>query len=223
MKKIIPIALLLLLCSCSPRIEYIEVPVPYTVNNTVLEEQIKELEHSLWHYDEQAKCLQTEKERLNQLLIDSGVFVLEHEVIVDDTGNISGVLRSYKYVKPEPEVVTVNQTVEKEVIREIETLVFTDNLSEWILPWESVYELRQWLASDNISEREYKLGVYDCEDFAIDTCLAALLDRKLMIPFAEGAATKHGNVMGLAFVENNVYLINPMWPDGRPEYWGKRD
>jgi len=172
-KILLAIIPLLVLAGCTPRIECVEVPVPYAVNQTVIE-----------------------------------------------------------YVKvPEPyavekivyEVVTVNRTVEVEVIKEVESLVFTDNLSEWLIPWESVYEIRQWLASDNISEREYVKGVYDCEDFAIDTCLAALKARRLIIPFAENYATKHGNVLGLAFVGNNAYLIYPQYPNGRPEYWGKKD
>ncbi len=87
-----------------------------TANGTVIEknhtqeERIEELKHAIWHYDEQAKALSEENQRMHQELIESGLYQLDQEVTTG-ADNFTVTLRSYKKVEP--------KTVEKIVYQQV--------------------------------------------------------------------------------------------------------
>jgi len=69
-------------------------------------------------------------------------------------------------------------------------------------PWESRAELKDWLADNDVSEREFSED-YDCDDFAMALFLDALADNRL-VPMRED---KHR--FNFADVGNVIYAIEP--------------
>ena len=90
------------------------------------------------------------------------------------------------------------------------------------LEWTGVSEIRQFVRDSGFSEREYKLGEYDCVNykdgiyfgFALDFVEYAETQNRLFIPFAE--YTRGGKLWHLktiTFIGNRVYSVDPT--DGR--------
>lgn len=49
-------------------------------------------------------------------------------------------------------------------------------------PFKTKYEFRNWLINNPVDQNEYVQNAYDCEDFAIETSLAAARDGKWIFP-----------------------------------------
>ena len=75
-------------------------------------------------------------------------------------------------------------------------------------PWKSLQELQDWLAIDDISEREYEKGIYDCDDFMVDLLESARLDgRWIGILMHESDDSVHAQ--NVTIVGNDVWVIEP--------------
>lgn len=80
--------------------------------------------------------------------------------------------------------------------------------------WRNVDELRSWLKSNNISEREYIKDVYDCEGFALDLVSDARADGKIIGLFAQD---RKAHIMNFAIIGNYIYTIEPQ--NDRVKVW----
>jgi hypothetical protein len=69
----------------------------------------------------------------------------------------------------------------------------------------SVEELKAWLASNDINEREYTTDTYDCDDFARDLMIAALEDGYLVSTELWSCHMLNSTIIG-----NDIYTIEPM-------------
>jgi hypothetical protein len=69
----------------------------------------------------------------------------------------------------------------------------------------SLEELKAWLASNDINEREYIPDTYDCDDFAQDLMIAALEDGYLVSTELWSCHMLNSTIIG-----NNIYTIEPM-------------
>jgi outer membrane murein-binding lipoprotein Lpp len=69
----------------------------------------------------------------------------------------------------------------------------------------SVEELKAWLASNDINEREYIPDTYDCDNFAQDLMKAALADGYLVSTELWSCHMLNSTIIG-----NNIYTIEPM-------------
>jgi len=123
----------------------------------------------------------------------------------------------------EPEIIIKEVEVihEVEVVKEVpvETLVFTDNISEWFIPWESVSELRTYVMTAGIAGRTYIKDKYDCDDFARDLSRQALFDRRnigLFTTVTSKFGSTSGHMMNFAIVGNRIYQIEPQTSNVNP-------
>jgi hypothetical protein len=82
--------------------------------------------------------------------------------------------------------------------------------------FNSVEELKAWLAGNDIDKREYIEFTYDCDDFAQDLMLAALEDGYLISTELWSCHMLNSTIIG-----NNIYTIEPM-TDG-VQFVGKLD
>jgi hypothetical protein len=71
--------------------------------------------------------------------------------------------------------------------------------------FNSVEELKAWLAGNDIDEREYVEFTYDCDDFAQDLMKAALEDGYLVSTELWSCHMLNSTIIG-----NDIYTIEPM-------------
>jgi len=76
-----------------------------------------------------------------------------------------------------------------EVIKEVEKIVYVDRIVEKVIeiyppdetgyfPWKSLREIKDYVRSTGIPDRDYIKGVYDCENFSLDLVIQANRDNR---------------------------------------------
>jgi len=88
-----------------------------------------------------------------------------------------------------------------------------------ISQFESKAELRNWLINNNnISQREYILNEYDCENFALDTCRKANADGFELFPIFDVSGyftSLKRHVLVGAVIDNILYVSEPQDDSGQ--------
>ena len=74
---------------------------------------------------------------------------------------------------------------------------------EWVAPTE----IRQWVLSTGIPDREYMPELYDCDDFAIDLFLAGLRDGRLIGLYVVDDG-REAHMMNFTIYDDKIYYID---------------
>jgi len=112
----------------------------------------------------------------------------------------------------------------------LSTPVYAEVPQDTYLKWSGVSEIRQFVRDSGFSEREYKLGEYDCINykdgiyfgFALDFVEYAETQNRRFIPYAEYTrGGKMWHLKTITFIGNRVYSVDPT--DGRVSLIGRVD
>lgn len=106
-----------------------------------------------------------------------------------------------------PPPITITETVNQTV----EVMVFTDNISEWFIPWKSQDEVRQYYKSVQVDMVEAMANDnhrWDCDDWAMWLSHRALLDRREIGLMAIIQGTQ-GHLMNFVIIGNRIYKLEP--------------
>ena len=130
-----------------------------------------------------------------------------------------------------PEVIVKTETIEIEVVREIEKIVYVAENTTYI-PFESVSDMYDYFLSNEVIYREYKYGVYDCINydppnryygFALDFIEQARKDQRYFITDYIKLSSSKWHLGLLGFVGNRVYALDPNKPSMYPVLIGTAD
>ena len=98
-------------------------------------------------------------------------------------------------------------------------------------PWKGATEIAMWVESTGISGRTYIIGVYDCDDMAMDLYFIALKEKRLVgllqQDYEGWGGKKRLHTLNFTIYGNVVYAIDPIsgkvwdicWLDHYPASW----
>lgn len=141
--------------------------------------------------------------------------------LVLSIGILSGFLLSAKTIQPE--VIEVTKVIERHfnntevhvvdtktpvIVTEIEYVEKPIYLPQPLRHFNTLAELKSWLAKDKTNLKEYELGGYDCEDFAYTLQANAFQDGFILsIQIEKGINYDH--FVNTALIGNKIYRIEP--------------
>ncbi len=97
------------------------------------------------------------------------------------------------------EMIEVTQQEKTDLLSQVENLK-----REGYIPFSSEAEIREYVKSTGISQREYVPTTYDCDDFAIDLVVQAYKDKRMI-----GLWGYSGHLKCFAIEGNNIYGVEP--------------
>jgi hypothetical protein len=86
--------------------------------------------------------------------------------------------------------------------------IITKEIPRQVREFQSLDELKAWLAKDKTNEHEYIPTLYDCDDFALDLVKDALDDGYQIF-----AVPLLNHIFCCAFIGNDIYYIEPRTDD----------